>query len=59
MQTFDTSGDSFGQQFVQNLTAMVYDKLAGAPFEIVLLNPGGLYSPLIPESMLEYRSPPE
>jgi hypothetical protein len=54
MPTFDTSGDSFGQQFAQNLTAMVYDKLGGAPFEIVLLNPGGLYSPLIPESMLEY-----
>ena len=54
MPTFDTTGDSYGQQFAQNLTAMVYDKLAGAPFEIVLLNPGGLYSPLIPESMLEY-----
>lgn len=54
MPTFDTTGDSYGQQYAQNLTAMVYDKLAGAPFEIVLLNPGGLYSPLIPESMLEY-----
>jgi hypothetical protein len=54
MPAFDTTGDSYGQQFAQNLTAMVYDKLAGAPFEIVLLNPGGLYSPLIPESMLEY-----
>ena len=54
MPVFDTSGDSYGQQFSQNLTAMVYEKLEGAPFEIVLLNPGGLYSPLIPESMLEY-----
>jgi hypothetical protein len=54
MPAFDTTGDSYGQQFAENLTAMVYDKLAGAPFEIVLLNPGGLYSPLIPESMLEY-----
>jgi hypothetical protein len=54
MPAFDTSGDSFGQQYAQNLTAMVYDKLGGAPFEIVMLNPGGLYSPLIPESMLEY-----
>jgi hypothetical protein len=54
MPTFDTTGDSYGQQFAQNLTAMVYDKLVGAPFETVLLNPGGLYSPLIPESMLEY-----
>ena len=54
MPVFDTSGDSFGQQFAQNLTAMVYEKLDGAPFQVVLLNPGGLYSPLIPESMLEY-----
>jgi hypothetical protein len=54
MPVFDTSGDSFGQQFGQNLTAMVYEKLENAPFQVVLLNPGGLYSPLIPESMLEY-----
>lgn len=54
MPVFDTSGDSYGQQFAQNLTAMVYEKLDGAPFEVVLLNPGGLYSPLIPESMQEY-----
>jgi len=54
MPVFDTSGDSFGQQFAQNLTAMVYEKLENAPFRVVLLNPGGLYSPLIPESMLDY-----
>src|ERR1700730_10659332 len=54
MPVFDTSGDSYGQQFAQNLTAMVYEKLEGAPFQVMLLNPGGLYSPLIPESMLEY-----
>ena len=54
MPVFDISGDSFGQQFAQNLTAMIYEKLDGAPFEVVLLNPGGLYSPLIPESLPEY-----
>jgi hypothetical protein len=54
MPVFDISGDSFGQQFAQNLTAMIYEKLEGAPFEVVLLNPGGLYSPLIPESLPEY-----
>jgi hypothetical protein len=54
MPAFDTSGDAFGQQFVQNLTAMVYDRLQGAPFQVLLLNPGGLYSPLIPESNQEY-----
>jgi len=54
MPVFDTSGDSFGQQFAQNLTAMVYEKLEGAPFEVMLLNPGGLSSPLMPESDAEY-----
>jgi hypothetical protein len=54
MPVFDTSGDSFGQQFAQNLTAMVYEKMENAPFQVMLLNPGGLYSPLIPESMLDY-----
>jgi hypothetical protein len=54
MPIFDTSGDSFGQQFAQNLTAMVYEKLEGAPFEVKLLNPGGLSSPLMPESDAEY-----
>ena len=50
MPVFDTSGDPFGQQFAQNLTAMIYDKLEGAPFEVVLLNPGGLYNPLLPDT---------
>jgi hypothetical protein len=54
MPVFDTSGDSYGQQFAQNLTAMVYEKLEGAPFEVMLLNPGGLSSPLMPESDAEY-----
>ena len=50
MPAFDSSGDPFGQQFVQNLTAMVYDKLEGAPFQVVVLNPGGLYNPLLPDT---------
>ena len=50
MPVFDTSGDPFGQQFAQNLTAMIYDQLEGAPFEVVLLNPGGLYNPLLPDT---------
>jgi hypothetical protein len=49
MPVFDTSGDAFGQQFAQNLTAMVYDKLENAPFQVVMLNPGGLYNPLLPD----------
>ena len=54
MPVFDTSGDAYGQQFAQNLTAMVYEKLQDAPFEVMLLNPGGLSSPLMPESDAEY-----
>jgi hypothetical protein len=50
MPTFDTSGDAFGQQFAQNLTAMVFEKLDGAPFQVLLLNPGGLYNPLLPDT---------
>jgi hypothetical protein len=50
MPVFDTSGDGFGQQFAQNLTAMIYDKLEGAPFQVVVLNPGGLYNPLLPDT---------
>src|SRR6476660_8155860 len=50
MPVFDTSGDPFGQQFAQNLTAMIYDKLVGGPVDIVLLNPGGLYNPLLPDT---------
>jgi hypothetical protein len=33
---------------------MVYEKLVGAPFDVMLLNPGGLSSPLMPESDAEY-----
>jgi hypothetical protein len=50
MPVFDTSGDPFGQQLAQNLTAMIYDKLVGGPVDIVLLNPGGLYNPLLPDT---------
>jgi len=50
MPVFDSSGDPFGQQFEQNLTAMVYDKLESAPFQVVVLNPGGLYNPLLPDT---------
>jgi hypothetical protein len=54
MPVFDSSGEEYGQQFAQNLTAMEFHKLDGAPFDVVLLNPGGLYNPLIPESLVDY-----
>ncbi len=46
MPVFDSSGEEYGEQFAQNLTAMEFSKLLGtAPFDVVLLNPGGLYNP--------------
>jgi len=54
MPVFDTSGEPYGQLFSHNMTAMVYEKLLGAPFQVLLLNPGGLYNPLIPESIIDY-----
>ncbi len=54
LPVFDTSGESYGQLLAQNMTAMVYQKLEGAPFQVMLLNPGGLYNPLIPESITDY-----
>ena len=54
MPVFDSSGEEYGQQFAHNLTAMEFHKLEGSPFDVVLLNPGGLYNPLIPESIVDY-----
>ena len=54
MPVFDTSGESYGQLYAQNMTAMVYQKFEGGPIRVMLLNPGGLYNPLIPESITDY-----
>lgn len=54
MPVFDASGEEYGELFGQNLAAMEFRKLQGAPFDVVLLNPGGLYNPLIPESIVDY-----
>jgi hypothetical protein len=54
MPVFDSSGEEYGEQFAQNLTVMVFHKLEGAPFDVMLLNPGALYNPLIPESLSDY-----
>src|SRR5271169_5353880 len=59
MPVFDSSGEEYGQQFAHNLTAMEFHKLDGAPFDVVLLNPGGLYNPLIPESLVDYAQSAE
>src|SRR5271163_38501 len=54
MPVADSSGESYGQLFAQNMTAMMYQKFVNAPFQVTLLNPGGLYSALTPESITEY-----
>jgi hypothetical protein len=59
MPVFDQSGEEYGGQFAQNLTSMEFHKLDGAPFDVVLLNPGGLYNPLIPESLVDYAQSAE
>ena len=54
MPVFDTSGEPYGQLYAQNMTAMVYQKFEGGPIQVRLLNPGGLYNPLIAESITDY-----
>lgn len=54
MPVFDSSGEPYGQLYSQNMTAMVYQKFEGGPIRVMLLNPGGLYNPLIPESITDY-----
>ncbi|MFQ5927990.1 MAG: hypothetical protein ACE5MH_11215 [Terriglobia bacterium] len=51
---YDASGEGHGEVFAGNLTNMIFKQLRGSPFEPVLLNPGGAYSPLGEEWMLEY-----
>lgn len=54
MPVLDTSGEAYGQVFAQNMTAMIYQKLNGASLNVLLLNPGGLYNPIIVESITDY-----
>ena len=44
---FDAGGDEFGEALVQHLTLFAYqDLLSSGQFAPVLLNPGGIYTPL-------------
>src|SRR5262249_19245259 len=54
LPVFDTSGEEYGQMFVENMTQMLYERLRNEPFSVLVLNPGRLYNPLIPESIVEY-----
>jgi hypothetical protein len=52
---FDAGGDEFGPAVVEHLTLFTYrDLLAGKQFAPVLLNPGGVYTPLDTSWLTEY-----
>jgi hypothetical protein len=52
---FDAGGDEFGEALVQHLTLFAYqDLLSSSQFTPVLLNPGGIYTPLDTNWLTEY-----
>ncbi len=52
---FDAGGDQFGEDLVQHLTLFAYqDLLTSSQFTPVLLNPGGIYTPLDTSWLAEY-----
>jgi hypothetical protein len=53
--TFDAGGEEFGEALVQHLTLFAYqDLLTSTQFQPVLLNPGGVYTPLDTNWLTEY-----
>jgi hypothetical protein len=53
--TYDAGGDEFGETVVQHLTLYTYQDLLGnKQFTPVLLNPGGVYTPLDTSWLTEY-----
>jgi hypothetical protein len=52
--TYDQAGESFGQIFAQHLTAMIFRDLEGSPVDLLLLNPGGLYTSVQDDFITEY-----
>jgi hypothetical protein len=52
--TYDQAGESFGQPFSQHLTAIMFRELQDSPVEPVLLNPGGIYTPVEDEWINDY-----
>jgi hypothetical protein len=57
--TYDQAGESFGQVFAQHLTAMIYRGLEGSAVDPRLLNPGGLYTPVLDDFTTEYAEKSE
>jgi hypothetical protein len=52
---FDAGGDDFGPAVVQHLTLFAYqDLLSSKTFQPILLNPGGVYTPLDTSWLTEY-----
>ncbi|HEV2620045.1 MAG TPA: hypothetical protein VGU23_08935 [Acidobacteriaceae bacterium] len=52
---FDAGGDDFGPAVVEHLTLFIYqDLLANKQFAPVLLNPGGVYTPLDTSWLADY-----
>jgi hypothetical protein len=55
MPVYDSSGESFGEDFSRYLTLMVFQELyPSAKVEPVLLNPGGVYTPLEDEWTVDF-----
>ena len=55
MPTYDSSGESFGEDFSRYLTLMIFQELYPSDkIEPVMLNPGGIYSPLEQEWIVDF-----
>jgi hypothetical protein len=54
LPTYDQGGSSFGPEFCQHLTTMIFQELQSSSVEPLLLNPGGLYTGTADEYTLDY-----
>lgn len=54
LPVYDASGEAYGESFAQYLTSSLFSALSRQRGGLVLLNPGGLYSPLDEAATLEH-----
>lgn len=55
MPTYDSSGESFGEDFSRYITLMIFQELYPSDkLEPMMLNPGGIYSPLEEEWIVDF-----
>jgi hypothetical protein len=55
LPVYDTSGESFGDEFSRNVTFIIFRELqASSNIEPVLLMPGGVYTPTADDWIQEY-----